>query len=197
MKARKIKKYTQGGTIRVKKYQEGGKTTGSGYSEFLDYVISKKGGKPDDYMNLQNAIAYHETGPQQRLSAEAVQLVEVDGELKPEGIGRGLFMFEAGKNAGGITAVNRTYNEYKKAGLEVPGWLGELHEQDNLDASQLTDEQQRVLFLGNYMQHPKANLGDVISGKLPIRDFWGQFHHAGKDTNYEMFDQSYKSYIGE
>lgn len=165
--------------------------------QLLKYVVAQKGGTAQDYIDIQNAIAFHETGAQQRMRPDAVQLISKNGRLVPEGVGRGMFMFEAGEGAGGITAVNRTVNAYKRANMTPPSWLMDLYKEKSLDASKLSEDQQRVLFIGNYLEHPKANLGDVVSGKQSIEDFWGKYHHAGSDTDYNAFRESYKAYINQ
>ena len=170
----------------------------SGYSSIMSHLISKKGGKAKDYEDLMDAISYHETGAQQRMKADAVQLVEnpKTKKLEKTGVGRGLFMFEAGEKAGGITAINRTYKEFKDAGIDIPSWLDEAYKKKSVDMSKFPPSQQKVVFLGNYLQHPKADLGKVSAGKQSIRDFWGQYHHAGgASTDYKAFDESYKSYL--
>jgi len=193
-KNRKYVVYIDGGIVQSKP-TEPKKTTDYGYSTAMNHLISKKGGEATDYEELMNIIAFHETGSQQRMKPNAIQLINNDkGELVPQGVGRGLFMFEAGEAAGGITAVNRTYKEFKDNNLEIPDWLNDLYKEKSLDASTLTPEQQRVLFIGNYLQHPKANLGDWREGKISTEDFWGKFHHAGANTNYDLFKSDMKLY---
>ena len=184
-------KLEKGGKVKAVKKDD------SGYSSVMKHLISKKGGTASDYENLMNAIAYHETGSQQRMSPDAVQLVTnpKTGKLEKSGVGRGLFMFEAGEKAGGITAINRTYREFKDAGIDIPSWLDEAYKKKSIDMSTLTPNQQRVAFLGNYLQHPKADLGKISKGTQSIRDFWGQYHHAGgASTDYKAFDESFKAY---
>lgn len=163
----------------------------SGYSAMMKHLVDVKGGVAGDYEDLMNRIAYHETGAQQRMRPDAIQIV--DG--KKAGVGRGLFQFEVGDGAGGITAVNRTYQEFKNSGMEVPDWLEKAYTQKSLDASKLTGEQQKVLFIGNYLRHPKANLGAWREGKVSTEQFWGNFHHAGgATTNYDSFRESMTDY---
>jgi hypothetical protein len=150
-----------------------------GFQQMLDYTIKKKGGKPEQYIDLMNSIAYHETGAQQRMKPDAIQLVTKDGKLQPIGAGRGMFMFEVGDDMGGVTAVNRTVKELKDAGLAVPSWLNTLYAQKSVDFSKLTADQQRFLFLGNYLQHPKANFSKYVNGELSSEDFWFNYHQAG------------------
>lgn len=198
LKARKTNRkyvlYIDGGMIQSK--PTGEKPTDYGYSTAMQHLISKKGGEAADYEELMNVIAFHETGAQQRMKPDAIQLITNEkGELVPQGVGRGLFMFEAGDGAGGITAVNRTYKEFKDNNIEIPSWLEELYKEKSLDASTLSPEQQKVLFIGNYLQHPKANLGAWREGKVSTEEFWGNYHHAGGDsTNYDSFRASKKAY---
>ena len=168
----------------------------SGYSAMMQHLLDVKGGTSKQYEDLMNRIAFHETGAQQRMKENAIQLIKNDkGELVPQGVGRGLFMLEAGDAAGGITAVNRTYKEFKDSGMEIPKWLQEAYKEKSLDASKLTGDQQRTLFIGNYLQHPKANLGAWKDGKISTEQFWGNYHHAGgSTTNYDSFRESMTAY---
>jgi len=186
-----LKKKTTNDPIKIKK------NNGSGYDAMMKHLISKKGGTPQQYEQLMDIIAYHETGPRQRMKANAVQLIkDAEGNLVPQGVGRGLFMFEAGEKADGITSVNRTYKELKDNNIPIPQWLEEAHKQKSLDASKLTAEQQKVLFIGKYLQHPTADLGKYISGDIDAKGFWGNYHHAGGDsTNYDLFEDSTESFM--
>lgn len=168
----------------------------SGYSSMMEHLIEVKGGTAAEYEDLMNRIAYHETGPTQRMRPDAIQETEDKKGVKHrDGVGRGLFQFEVGDGAGGITAVNRTYKEFKDSGMEIPSWLDDAYKLKSLDASKLTAEQQKTLFIGNYLQHPKANLGDWRAGKVSTEQFWGNFHHAGGDsTNYDSFRSSMTAY---
>ena len=186
--------------VRVRKYNNGGSAPTdppSEFEKFLAYTIKKKGGTADQYQDLINAIAFHETGPNQRMAPNAVQLIEVDGKIMPGGPGRGLFMFEEGEGMGGITAINRTYKEYKDAGLDIPDFLSEAYKEKSIDMSKLTEEQQKIVFLGNYLQHPKANFSDVMKGKQTYDEFWFNYHQAGgpdvKEARLNAFQESQKA----
>ena len=187
-------------SVRVRKYQNGGSVPTdppSEFEKFLAYTIKKKGGTAEQYADLMNSIAFHETGPQQRMSPNAVQLIERGDTLVPEGPGRGLFMFEAGDDMGGITAVNRTYKEYKDAGMDVPEFLEKAYSMKSIDLSKYTPEQQKIIFLGNYLQHPKANFSKVMNGEESYEDFWFNYHQAGgpevKDERIRAFEESQKA----
>lgn len=169
-------------SVRLRKYQNGGevpKDPPSEFDKFLSHTIKKKGGTADQYGDLMNSISFHETGPQQRLMPNAVQLVQRGDTLSPDGPGRGLFMFEVGDSQGGITAVNRTYKEYKDAGMDIPDFLQEAYKLKSIDLSKYTPEQQQILFLGNYLQHPKADFSKVMNGDQSYDDFWFSYHQAG------------------
>ena len=180
---RAIKKYKPTSGLRAKRipsFQNGGTVAEDmGFQQMLNYTIKKKGGKPEQYIDLMNSIAYHETGAQQRMKPDAIQLVTKDGKLQPIGAGRGMFMFEVGDDMGGVTAVNRTVKELKDAGVAVPSWLNTLYAEKSVDFSKLTADQQRFLFLGNYLQHPKANFSKYVNGELSSEDFWFNYHQAG------------------
>ena len=72
--------------------------------QLMDELIKEKGGSYQDYLSLMNKISYHESARTQ------------DPTLKQYGggPGRGLFQFEAGKNAGAITAARRTRQYLEK-----------------------------------------------------------------------------------
>ena len=144
------------------------------YNDFLKHTASVKGVSAGVLESAMEKIAYHETGPKQRLDPAAVQ--------QGGGPGRGLFMFEVGSNMGGATAVRRTYQYLKRKDLPVPSWLEELNPLriKSIDvAGMLSEEEQKYIFLGNYLQHPKANLTQLASGDEAIANFWLNYHWAG------------------
>ena len=71
--------------------------------KLIQKLIEEKGGSYDDYLNLLNAVGYHE-------SAHTLDptIKQIGG-----GPGRGKYQFEEGTNAGGITAAKRTAKYYK------------------------------------------------------------------------------------
>jgi hypothetical protein len=153
------------------------------YQLMIKSVVGKKGGSQEDYENIMDGIAFHESkylvdagGGRKKYKYLDYASKQIGG-----GPGRGAFMFEEGDNAGGITAVRRTMNYMNNNGLTAPTWLKNANNSSSLDASKLTKEQQRILFLGNYMEHPKANLGKIISGDETLVDFWGNYHQTQND----------------
>mgnify|MGYP003645250818 CR=1 FL=1 len=164
------------------------------YRQFLQHVAKSKGvsgGALEDAMKL---IAFHETGPKQRMSPSAKQ--------EGGGPGNGLFMFEAGAGKGGITAVNRTVNHLlKKLKIKPPGWLAKLYKKSSLNASSLSADQQKYIFLGNYLEHPKADLAKLSGGDGAIANFWLKYHWAGpasqKKERLKSFVHSVKAARGK
>ena len=156
--------------------------------KLIKKLISEKGGSQQDYLNLLNSIAYHESA----------------GTLDPTikqyggGPGRGLFQFEEGSNAGGITAARRTKKYYENNNIPVPTWLKEANSKNTLDASNLTKEQQEVLFLGNMRMHPKADFSKVWKGEESTTDFWANYHWAGNKEDrrqrVKSFNESLNKY---
>lgn len=146
-----------------------------GLNELLQLIIKEKGGTPQQYNKLMDYIAYHETGPNQRMSTTAKQ--------EGGGPGRGLFQFETGDDKGGNTAVNRTHNYLTRNNLSVPKWLNKMWEgKKSADVSTLNADQQKMLFLGYHKEHPTSNFSNIWSGKQTVDNFWLNNHWAGDAT---------------
>ena len=159
-------------------------------NQLIQLIAQSKGGEPQQYKNLMDTIAYHETGALQRMNPRAMQ--------EGGGPGRGLFMFEEGYEEGGNTAVNRTHTYLKNSGVAIPEWLNDIWEgKKSVDASKLSAEKQKMLFLGNYMEHPKANLADVISGDMNTKEFWANYHWAGKQDDLETRMKSFEESLAD
>jgi len=156
--------------------------------KLIEQLIKEKGGTRKDYLQLLDSIAYHESAH------------TMDPSIKQQGggPGRGVYQFETGTNAGGITAARRTKQYYEKIGQPIPTWLNNVIQKDSLDASTLTREQQDALFLGNMRQHPKADFAKVWSGEESIPDFWANYHWAGDDKDRKIrlksFNNSYDNF---
>jgi hypothetical protein len=153
------------------------------YEEMLTDLGQRWDQTPESLENIMNRVAYHESA----------------GTMNPEvqqysgGPGRGLFQFEVGEGAGGATAGNRLM---KYLGGGAPDWLtsmvGPSGRIEDLDASQLTPEQQKMLFLGNYRQHPEASLKGVDDSN--IGDFWGKYHWAGDSEGSDLYNKKLSSF---
>jgi len=137
----------------------------------LDYLIEEKGGKRDDYKNIMNTIAYHES---KYLDGKEYVHLDPKAVQDNKGPGRGLYMFEKNNplvksQRGAKTALNRTRTVLKRIGEDIPQWMNDFDKTKDYDASKLTKHQQDLLFLGNYREHPDANLKNVIDGKQTIK----------------------------
>jgi len=143
--------------------------------KLIDYLIKEKGGTRKQYLSLLNGVAYHE-------SAHTMDptIKQIGG-----GPGRGKYQFEEGKNQGGITAARRTKQYLDSIGEKTPNWLNKAVQGNSLDATQLTSEQQDVLFLGNMRMHPKADFSNYVEGKESMDEFWANYHWAGADKDRE------------
>ena len=154
-----------------------------GLSELMQLIIRDKGGTPQQYNQLMDYIAYHETGPEQRMDPKAKQISGNEKEGFYDGPGRGLFMFEVGEKKGGNTAVNRTVKYFKDNNLPLPKWLYDLSmgskESKSVDVSSLSADQQKMLFLGNHREHPNSNFSNIWTGQQAISDFWLKNHWSG------------------
>tara|TARA_Y100000114_G_C11758086_1_gene328006 strand:+ start:2200 stop:2880 length:681 start_codon:yes stop_codon:yes gene_type:complete len=165
-----------------------------GLEELIEIIITDKGGTPQQYYDMMDYIAFHETGAEQRMRPDAVQITD-DGSR--DGAGKGLFMFETGYKKGANSAINRTVNYLKSKNIELPAWLRkaslESKETKSYDVRKLNADQQKMLFLGNHRMHPDANFSKVWSGEESIADFWFRYHWAGtKDpqAKYDLFNSN-------
>jgi len=148
-----------------------------GLNELLQLIIRDKGGSPQQYNQLMDYIAFHETGHEQRMDPKARQITKTG---KKDGVGRGLFMFEAGEGKGGNAAANRLHNYFKSLNINSPKWLLDIKGLNkNVDARELTSDQQKMLFLGNHRMRPESNFSNIWSGKQSYGDFWQKDHWVG------------------
>lgn len=108
-----------------------------------------------------------------------------------DGPGRGAFQFEmasgSGRNKSAKTRLKRYYKEIKR---EQPEWLKKLP--NDFDASTLTLEQQKILFLGDARMGP-GNLSNLVSDKNPmtVGDWWKTRHKISgvTDDNLKEFNK--------
>ena len=155
--------------------------------KLIQKLIKEKGGSREDYLTLLDSIAYHESAH------------TLDPTIKQYGggPGRGKYQFEVGDNAGAITAARRTKQYYKENNIKIPEWLSESTQDSTLDVSNLTSEQQDILFLGNMRKHPKADFKNVWDGKESIADFWANYHWAGADKDRSKRLDSFNNSLSE
>ena len=148
-------------------------------SDLYDYVLKHIGeryGRSEDFLEgVMNRIAWHE-------SRSVVDCKQIGG-----GPGRGLFQFEVGKQQGGETAMRRLSRWLEKNEVELPSWanIGD----NGVDASELTENAQKMMILGNVRYHPKASFKGLSIDNLP--DWWADYHWAGDDSHREGHIKSF------
>lgn len=165
--------------------------------KLIEQLIQEEGGTREQYLSLMNKIAWH----------ESAHTLDPTIQQQGGGPGRGKYQYEVGTNAGAITAARRTEQYYDSIGEKTPKWLKEATQGNSLDVSNLTSEQQDILFLGNMKMHPKADLAKVFTGEQEVKDFWANYHWAGPKSDkpkrlasfndsLEVFDQE-KPYMAD
>ena len=170
-----------------------------GLNELLQLVINDKGGKSQQYRQLMDYIAYHETGPvaqglpDQRMDPKARQYT-YDKKLKKyvqDGRGRGLFMYEAGEGGSANSAVNRLYEYLTEVkNVDVPQWVENLTGQNkNVDVSKLDEDQQKMLFLADHRMRDGSDFSKVWSGEQDFSEFWTYSHWRGNNPTQELIQK--------
>ena len=155
----------------------------SDYDQMISNIGARYGMGDEGLDDIMNRISFHETGPGSRNDPTTVQA--------GGGPGRGLFQFETGQGQGGATAMNRLHRWYKEQGMDVPEWA-KFDASQGVDASQLTPEQQKMMFMANVRYHPTASLEGVTGDNLS--DFWQNYHYAGDIDKRGAFDESMAAY---
>ena len=162
--------------------------------EVLGIAAQAKNTTPDVILNtIIKPIAFHES----------------DGTLDPnlkqygDGPARGLMQYEPDRFK---TSINRAVNYYKKLGQETPAWITEIDVSGDNKAIQkeitsLSGNQQMALAVLDLLEHPKANIGAVVSGQQSIEDFWANYWWAGADEDrsarIKAFRKSFAKYQQE
>ena len=149
----------------------------------MDEISFKKRGTTKQLSSLMDSIAFH----------ESKYTAFPDNNYTPKqiggGPGRGVYQFETSKGSNdGLISAKRLKNYLTKIDVVIPKWVDRLSKQDSVDASMLSKDQQDLLFLGKYMEHPTANLANVFSGRQSQANFWGKYHNAGASPNIEGFN---------
>ena len=159
-------------------------------------VANKEGFTEDDWYNVANTVAFHETGPKQRMSPTAIQKVtdKVAGsdtfDQQIDGPGMGMYQFEIEpterfpKASGGWnTAINRTARFLLEKGYPIPvidAWREGVPD----NASEASEDLQTMIFFGDKIQHPNADTGALASGDITIDDFWAKSHKGKYDDDH-------------
>ena len=170
----------------------------SPYELVMDKVLEYAKVDATQIETLMNMIAYHETGPEQRMLPEAQQI---------KGPGRGLFQYELDASSeyptasgAGKTAMTRLLTTLGEENLpkwafkyfDRNPWTQTLEQEGDVDFSELTEEQQKLLFLADKLQDPAVKLGEI--GTVSDSTWWAKYHHKGGGST-EKFDSSKRSYL--
>jgi hypothetical protein len=157
------------------KMQRGGVLTRNALE---NYLAENRGGTPEMWRAAADTIAYHESGPKQRMSPTALQ--------DKGGPGRGMFQFETTHSESFTTAQNR----YKNI-ARVTGKTPDPEIMRATSAEQLPADKQYTLFYSHLIEEPKVRLADYPTGKLPLVDMWLQGHKkVEKSGNRRSFAAS-------
>ena len=167
---------------------EGDNNQLSPYEQMRSKLAERYGESDKGIEDIMARVAFHETGPWTRMDPSTLQ--------KGGGPGRGLFQFKQGEDASGMTAMRRLRRYFRDSGQEPPSWT-DFNPRKGVDASKLSKEQQKMLFLANVRYHPTASLSGITSENLG-EEFWAPSHWAGaaedKDARLRSFDESMGAY---
>lgn len=161
------------------------------YEEMLALMADRYEQTPQTLEELMDIIAFHETGPKQRMQADAMQ---VGG-----GPGQGLFQFEAGPGEGGATAMQRLRNflmkaeEGPKLSQDMLPAFTNFDRQKGVEAASLTPEQQKMMLLADYRMKENASLKGVTPENLA--QFYQKYHYAGDMNRIPAFEESMKEFF--
>jgi len=160
--------------------------------DLIESIRKDYGGNAEDYTRLSEGIAFHES---KTLVDKQWTYMNADKHQEGGGPGRGLYQFEEGKNAGGITAVRRAMNYLNLKGFEIPQWLSDANQKDSLDASKLNPKQQEILFWSTHRMGP-SKLSSYIKGDIDVEEFWAKYHQTSNDpAKRKVFKADYKIYL--
>ena len=170
------------------------------YEEVLAEASAWWGKNPLELQRFLDIIAYHE-------SAHTMDPTITQGSGLISEPGKGLFQFEKSidtnsdgiiDQGGGATAVNRTREHLTKLNnrgvstAPMPDWVSNSIDPMygrtfDFDASQLDKNNQYILMISNYREHPDASFKDVHTDEELV-DFWIKYHWAGshKHTQKEI-----------
>jgi len=159
------------------------------YNQLMGMMQTKYEQSPEMMQDIVNRIGFHETGHAQRMDPAAIQQVQGGGE----GVGRGLFQFETGRDQGGATAMKRLRGVLRDMIPQgkLPAWT-EFDPMFGVDASKLTRKQQEMMFMANTLRHPEASFKGVTPEN--VGDWWQKYHYAGPEDKRALFDESMAAY---
>jgi hypothetical protein len=120
---------------------------------------------------VRDTMAYHETGPHQRMQPNAVQIAEEKktGKEVP-GVGRGLFMYDQPST---LRDANRLITIAGNMGMEAPAFARQLKASDGTSrADTLSADQQHMLMTANLIADDKAPFRAYGRGDASLEDLW-------------------------
>jgi len=148
-------------------------------TDLLKAIAEDKKVSPEQITQAAELIAFHES----KLNPSSKQL--------GGGPGRGLFQYEIGKEASASAARKRAQAAFKRYNLEPPEWLSSLD--NDYDPSELTEEQQFILFLGDHRERPNSDFAKL--NEMPLADWWGKYHQTQDDPKKkETFNRDMQAY---
>ena len=155
-----------------------------------NYLAESRGNTPEFWKATADTIAYHESGPWQRMDPKAIQRSQDKdtGEIF-QGPGEGLFQIETDR-AGGSNSFSTFKNRY----ANIAEALGMDADPEIMNAKRPIDlpaEKQYTLFYSNLIESPDVKLKDYVDGKLSLEDLWLKGHKI-KETkgDRENFQES-------
>ena len=165
----------------------------SDYNYFMDNLSKLGKVNRSTIEKMADVIALQESN----YDPAAVQALKGGGT----GAGRGLFQYEldksryGGKTSGAaVTAGIRLKNFYKNNDLEAPEWVQNLPK--SFDPSELTEEQQRMLFAADAYYKNKGDLKEWDSKGFSPLKWWADKHKGvGMDKISKNEEERFKKYL--
>ena len=137
-------------------------------------------------------IAFHES---KYGTPEYTPMQISDESSSGYGPGRGLYQYEIGDKEGAHTAINRliSFNESRGNQYDI-SFLDSMIKNKSYDFSELTPEQQNMLFLADKLQDSTANMGkydinkDRVLSDKELAGFHADEHWAGHSGDKQVRD---------
>ena len=164
------------------------------YDHVMEKILQETSVDQDQVEKLMTLVGVHESGGDPSIH-------QYGG-----GPGRGLYQYELQKSTehpkasgAGRTAMNRLYAALGgdliqgKKPTNMPKWMNKYfsinqwghHEASgDVDFSELTEEQQKILFLADKLMTEGA-IKDI--GTLADHEWWAKYHHKGADSDVQKF----------
>ena len=167
------------------------------YDRVMENILEEAKVDQEQIEQLMTLVGVHESGGDASI------------HQRGGGPGRGLFQYELeeGGSGAGRTAMNRLYAALggdliagKKPG-DMPKWMdkyfsvnewGHHEASGDVDFSELTADQQKILFLADKLMTPGA-IKDI--GKLADHEWWAKYHHKGANSNVQKFSNDSARYL--